>query len=103
MLTAGRCITGAHPNDITITHSSTVLDPEDTTTDIQVVELIIHEEFEQNESQRNDIGLIRLASPIQSGYVNFRAKLPMRGQYTATGTPAMVVGWGRDAVILIKY
>lgn len=92
------CIVGAHPDDITILHSSSILYPDEITTEIQVVELIVHEEYNASNSFINDIGLMRLATPIESTFVDFRAKLSMRGQYTPTGTLATVVGWGRNEV-----
>lgn len=98
-LTAAHCIIGANVNNITILHSSTILYPDDNSSEIQVDELIVHEGYTPANSYIHDIGLMRLSSPVQSSYVNFRAKLPLRGQYTATGTPATVIGWGRDEVI----
>ena len=95
---SGFCIEGVKPDDVTVLHSSTTLYPEETNTEIQAVELVFHEEYNQNGSFINDIGLIRLASPIESTYVDFRAKLAMRGGYSPTGTFATVVGWERNPV-----
>ena len=58
----------------------------------------MHDGYNSANSFIHDVGLMRLATPIITPYVDFRAKLAMRGQYTPTGTIATVVGWGRNEV-----
>lgn len=93
VLTAAHCILGSVA-DYSIQFAGTVLD-RDTIYVRGVSEVIVHEGYEPNNQYIHDIGLVHLAEPIE--YPNdgdYLVKLPIRGSYFSTGTPATLIGWG---------
>lgn len=59
-----------------------------------VEDFIEHEDY--NPSQiRNDVGLIKLKEPLDTGLHGSIVKLATPGSYYKTGTPTVVAGWGR--------
>jgi secreted trypsin-like serine protease len=57
-----------------------------------------HEYYNPSNSYINDIALVKLASPIDSSLFEYKVKLPTRGSFFTTGTPAVLSGWGRNGV-----
>ena len=61
---------------------------------MRVAEFIIHENYDPTNEPPHDIGLIHLLDHIDSPVSDFTVKLPLTGSYIATGTPAVLIGWG---------
>lgn len=59
-----------------------------------VEKFIVHDEFNINYI-RNDIALIKLKKPIDTGLYGSTVKLAMPGSNFRTGTSTTVIGWGR--------
>lgn len=59
-----------------------------------VEKFIVHDEFDGNYI-RNDIALIKLKEPIDTGLYGSPVKLAMPGSDFRTGTSGTVAGWGR--------
>ena len=98
LLTASHCIEGSYPEEFLVEYGRTeIADGYNGTQTVLVEKLIIHEKYDLTGQLENDIGLVKLASPIVWD-VDFRVRLPLLGQYTPTGTPAVLAGWGRLGV-----
>ena len=98
LLTASHCIEGSDPEDFLVEYGRTEIADGFNGTQIVLVEkLIVHEKYDLTGEIENDVGLVKLASPIVWD-VDFRVKLPLQGQYFPTGTPAILAGWGRLGV-----
>lgn len=98
LLTASHCIEGSKPEEFVVEYGRTEISDGFNGTQVVLVEkLILHEKYDLTNQLENDIGLVKLASPIMWD-VEFRVKLPLQGQYIATGTPAVLAGWGRLGV-----
>lgn len=103
LLTASHCIEGSRPEEFIVEYGRTEISYGFNGTQIVAVEkLIMHENYDLTGEIENDVGLVKLASPIMWD-VDFRVKLPLQGQYIATGTPAVLAGWGRLGVSFIHY
>lgn len=63
-------------------------------------QFIVHEDY-NDYTIENDIGLVRLATPVV-WKLEFRVRLPTQGQYFQTGTPSILAGWGRIGVSLLN-
>jgi trypsin len=61
---------------------------------VQAERIIPHEDYDGN-LIRNDIGLVKLKAPLDTGLHGSPVKLSMPGNYYATGTKTTVAGWGR--------
>lgn len=57
-------------------------------------QLIWHETYNPNEL-KDDIALVKLKTPIELDFAEYQVRLPIKGAYFSTGTPATLVGWGR--------
>ena len=92
VLTAAHCLTGAKPEDFTVAFGR--LRQSDTLSgvDIEVTELIVHEQSEEGTGY--DIGLMRLAEPAPGTPLSVAA--PGQEALWAPGQPATVIGWGMD-------
>ena len=62
-----------------------------------------HANYTPLDQFRNDIGLVQLKYPLENSVLNFRVKLPMKYAYTATGTPSVLIGWGRNATMGTRH
>lgn len=98
LLTASHCIEGSEPEEFLVEYGRTeIADGYNGTQVVSVEKLIMHEKYDLTGQIENDIGLVKLASPIMWD-VDFRVRLPLQGQYFPTGTPAVLAGWGRLGV-----
>jgi len=59
-----------------------------------VESFIVHEDYSSSQI-RNDVGLIKLREPLDTGLHGSPVKLATPGSYYKTGTPTVVAGWGR--------
>jgi hypothetical protein len=57
-----------------------------------------HEYYSPANQYINDIALVKLSSPIVNRLFDYKVKLPARGSFYLTGTPAVLAGWGRNGV-----
>lgn len=90
VLTAAHCLEDTLPEEYLIEYSTTNIAYGTNGEKIAYAEeLIIHEGYDDDLD--NDIGLIKVATPLYDDR-QFFAKLPIKGQYFATGTPATLVG-----------
>lgn len=90
VLTAAHCLEDTEPEEYLIEYSTTNIAYGGIGENIAYAEeLIIHEGYD--EDLDNDIGLIRVKTPMLVDR-QFFAKLPIKGQYFATGTPATLAG-----------
>jgi trypsin len=81
----------------TITYATTeIVDRSNNSRTVAVEQVIPHEKYDGN-LITNDIGLIKLKAPIDTGLHASHVKLAMPGSYYPTGTPTTVAGWGRIA------
>lgn len=69
---------------------------------LEVAYVGFHSNYTPLQQFKNDIGLVQLKYPLES-VVNFRVKLPMRYAYTATATPSVLIGWGRNATMGTRH
>lgn len=101
VLTAGHCLSGSLASEFTIEYATTIIsDGFNGTNIVEVEQLIIHEDYWRSIFE-NDIGLIKLKTPIRTGLFDTFVKLAPQGNYWKTGTPTTVVGWGVIGVIII--
>lgn len=95
VLAAAHCL--HNPAEIyTVQYGTTVISG-DGPNIVNVSQVIRHEEYDPENNYKNDIGLVRLSEPIHVDYEGFRIRLPFAGTYFATGTPAVLAGWGLNA------
>ena len=98
LLTACHCIEDRKAEEYLVEYGSTEISSGyNGTRTVLVEQLIKHENYDLTGRIENDIGLVKLASPIVWD-VDFRVRLPLLGQYFPTGTPAVLAGWGRLGV-----
>ena len=101
VLTAGHCLNGSLASEYTIEYATTIVsDGFNGTNIVEVERLIVHEDYWRKIFE-NDIGLIKLKTPIRTGLFDSFVKLAPQGNYWRTGTPTTVVGWGRIGVFII--
>ena len=100
VLTAAHCIDKQDPSTYLIEYGTTEISNGPNGTRIsRVAQFIVHEDY-NSDTVINDIGLVRLETPVVWD-IEFRVKLPTQGQYFQTGTPAVLAGWGRIGVGVI--
>ena len=98
VLTAAHCLYQTTPDEFTIEYATTIQRQGVNGTNIAFVEQnIIHEDY-QPRTLRNDIALMKLKTPINTGLFDTFVKLAPQGSYWKTGTPTTAVGWGRTGV-----
>lgn len=56
-----------------------------------VEQLIWHENYD-DELLINDIGLVKVKNPFEIDFSEFKVRLPIRGDYVASGTSAVLAG-----------
>lgn len=54
-------------------------------------QLIWHEAYDWRELN-DDIGLVKVKTALQIDLFDFKIRLPVRGEYISTGTPAVLAG-----------
>lgn len=90
VLTAAHCLEDTEPEEYLIEYSTTDITYGGIGEKVAYAEqLIMHEGYD--EDLDNDIGLIKVKTPMFDDR-QFFAKLPIRGQYFSTGTPATLAG-----------
>lgn len=94
IVTAAHCLY-APADQMTIEYAtSEISDGFDGTKIVYVESFIQHEDWNPV-LIRNDIGLIKLKEPLETGLHFSPVKLAVPGKYYPTGTPTTVAGWGR--------
>ena len=83
------------PKDMTIEYSTSEISNGFDGQRIAYVETFITHEDYSSSQIRNDIGLIKLIKPLDTGLHGSPVKLASFGSYYKTGTPTFVAGWGR--------
>lgn len=106
LLTAAHCIYGDTPDQKLVEYGTTVISNTDNGEKIAYVEQLIWHEDYDSYALSNDIGLVRLATPIEMDITDYQVRLPIQGSYVASGTPAVLAGeycicWSFQA--LMKY
>lgn len=78
--------------DVLIEYATTVISDGTHGTKIAYAEkLIMHEKYDGDELN-DDIGLIKVKTPFEIDFADFRVRLPLQGAYFSTGTPAVLAG-----------
>jgi Trypsin len=89
---AAHCIYGELPESYLVEYATTVIADGENGERIAFVDALIWHELYDEEELNDDIGLVRVKSPLETGFSDFKVRLPMRGAYFATGTPAVLAG-----------
>lgn len=92
VLTAAHCLQSPIEG-YSVQYTNTIISREGSNV-VGVANIIAHADYLPSNQYINDIGLIRLAEPIESPLHDFQVKLPIPGSYFSTGTPAVLSGWG---------
>ncbi|XP_069683023.1 trypsin-1-like [Periplaneta americana] len=93
-LTAAHCVDGSSTSSITLYAGSIYLSGGGTRH--YVSQIIVHESYNEYDSWKNDIAVIKVSNPFQIDGVNVKPiSLPAQGQNPADGALATVIGWGR--------
>lgn len=95
IVTAAHCIVDADPEIYTIEYATTEISNGFNGTRIALIERFIPHEDYSDSLIRNDIGLIKLREPLNTGLHASVVKLAQPGKFYSTGTSATVAGWGR--------
>lgn len=95
VLTAAHCLQSSLEG-YSVQYANTLIGREGTNV-AAVAEIISHAGYNASNQYVHDIGLVRLAEPIDSPLHDFKVKLPISGSYFSTGTPAVLSGWGLNA------
>lgn len=83
-----------------IQYSSTVIFPE--SSNVVGVEAVYPHPFYNAANQYiNDIGLIKVSSPIEMELFDYKVKLPSQWSFFSTGTETVLAGWGLNAVRML--
>lgn len=91
---AARCIYGAEPEWFLIEYATTIISHGTNGPNVaQIEELIWHERFEIL-SDNDDIGLVKVETPLTIDLFGFKVRLPVRNDFFPTGTLGVLAGWG---------
>lgn len=94
--TAAHCVSGATADSIDVHVGITLLSERAAANRVELSEVIVHPEWDST-NYRNDLALLRLATPVKFGPTVTAVSLPL-GQdsstWPASGTPATITGWG---------
>jgi secreted trypsin-like serine protease len=93
ILTAAHCYLPLNVGSIE--YGTTVIRGNSSEAKVAEIELFLRHENYNSEEITYDIGLIKVKTPIITGFHNAFAKLAMPGNYYPTGTPTVVAGFGR--------
>jgi len=94
VLTAAHCLSGL-PANMSIEYSTTeISNGYDGPRTAFVESYLRHEDYDSS-LIRNDVGLIKLKEPLDTGLHGSPVKLASPGSFYQTGTPTVVAGWGR--------
>ncbi|KAJ9590906.1 hypothetical protein L9F63_016063 [Diploptera punctata] len=92
ILTAAHCVTGTSASSISVVTGSNTLNSGGTRHSVS--RIVLHSAYSASASWRNDIALLKLASPIVYSSVQQPIALPSQGETTAAGTAVVASGWG---------
>ena len=92
---AAHCL-GSLNSNYTVQYGRTFIS-QDGSNVVKVAEFIPHEDYNPSNQYINDIGLVRLAEPIENELNDYKVRLPVSGSYYETGTPSVLAGWGLEA------
>eukprot|EP01054_Gregarina_sp_Poly1_P006715 Gregarina_sp_Poly_1__6714@NODE_3611_length_978_cov_21_725576_g2297_i0_p1_GENE_NODE_3611_length_978_cov_21_725576_g2297_i0NODE_3611_length_978_cov_21_725576_g2297_i0_p1_ORF_typecomplete_len259_score14_28Trypsin/PF00089_26/1_6e66Trypsin_2/PF13365_6/9_9e09DUF316/PF03761_15/7_4e05Peptidase_S7/PF00949_21/0_057DUF1986/PF09342_11/0_042Peptidase_S55/PF05580_12/0_056_NODE_3611_length_978_cov_21_725576_g2297_i019795 len=93
VLTAAHCVVGYSASQLSVLAGSVNLA---SGSRHQVAEIIVHSQYNAADSWKNDIAVLKLATPLQIDNVNIKpVSLPAAGEKPADGAVATVIGWGR--------
>lgn len=95
VLTAGHCVAGYKPENLVVVTGRRNLDDERVGQRLRIAQLFVHPGFSTapgTTNLRNDVALIRLASPTASPAIALATKADDR--FEAPETPVKVAGWG---------
>lgn len=91
-LQAAHCIYDEEPNSYHVEYATTVIADGYNGAQISYAEqLIWHEKYDQY-NLNDDIGLVKVKTPLKIDLYSYKVKLPMRGAYFKTGSPAVLAG-----------
>jgi trypsin len=62
-----------------------------------VAYFVPHQGYDPSNQYIHDIALVKLAEPMKIDFHDYKVRLPVSGSYFATGTPAVLAGWGLNA------
>jgi Trypsin len=89
---AAHCIVDEVPESYLVEYATTVISNGLNGERIAHVEKLIWHEKYSDEEINDDIGLVKVKTPLQIDFSDFKVRLPMRGAYFATGSPAVLSG-----------
>lgn len=95
ILTAAHCI-GSDPEGCSVQYGESVLDRASTNV-VKAAAFYPHEGYDPSNQYIHDIALVKLEEPMSINLHDFKVRLPISGSYFATGTPAVLAGWGLNA------
>lgn len=82
------------PTNRTVQYGNTMISRNGTNV-VEIEEFIRHEDY-NNKTLENDIGLVRVKTPILNQLFDYRVRLPVPGTFYPTGTPSVLAGWGTN-------
>lgn len=93
---AAHCVQST-PSGYSIQFGSTFISPNGSNV-VGVEAVYPHEDYNPSNQYIHDIALVKVSTPIVNNIFNSKVKLPARGAFYLTGTPAVLAGWGRNGV-----
>jgi secreted trypsin-like serine protease len=108
ILTAAHCFDGVKPNQLAVVVGTNHLAPD--TARLPVEALIYHSNYDSS-SHKNDIGLLKIATPLQlNGRINMidLSSIEFDSSLTSTTEDLIITGWGAESergpyVIDLRY
>ncbi|XP_044576316.1 trypsin-1-like [Cotesia glomerata] len=93
VITAAHCVDGRSPSDVKVVSATVdLMNPQSIH---EVITVIVHEKYNERDSWRNDIALLKVKDVfIESAVVSF-VSLPSPSQEVPSNSVAVVSGWGR--------
>jgi len=93
LLTAAHCVEHQQPERYLVEYATTEINDGFDGEKIAYIDKFIWHEMYDDDDLNDDIALVLLKTPIRSG-LDFQVRLPLYMEYFATGTPAILIGWG---------
>ena len=97
-LQAAHCIAWPVASEYSVEYATTIIAGANQNNIVQAEKLIKHEKYSPSNQYINDIGLVRLETPLNITMKGYRVKLPALDSYFETGTSAQLCGWGTNSV-----
>lgn len=92
ILTAAHCIVDSAPEEYLVEYSTTEISDGDNGLKIAYVEQLIYHEYYDDDEIVNDIGVVKLKTPLIIDHSNFKTRLPLKAQLVSSGAPAVLLG-----------